>query len=87
MRLLGSGRNVKYSRENDILASYTWGDPPTSLRERVRREVKHEGPDKRKPPTLLKNVGGKMEREKGFEPSTLALARRCFTTELFPRNL
>ncbi len=25
-----------------------------------------------------------MEREKGFEPSTLALARRCSTTELFP---
>ena len=24
------------------------------------------------------------EREKGFEPSTLALARRCSTTELFP---
>jgi hypothetical protein len=27
-----------------------------------------------------------MEREKGFEPSTLALARRCSTTELFPRG-
>ena len=27
-----------------------------------------------------------MEREKGFEPATLALARRCSTTELFPRN-
>jgi len=27
-----------------------------------------------------------MEREKGFEPSTLALARRCSTTELFPQN-
>src|SRR2546428_6277826 len=26
----------------------------------------------------------KLEREKGFEPSTLALARRCSTTELFP---
>jgi hypothetical protein len=25
------------------------------------------------------------EREKGFEPSTLALARRCSTTELFPQ--
>src|SRR5215475_3894715 len=24
------------------------------------------------------------EREKGFEPSTLALARRCSTAELFP---
>ena len=27
-----------------------------------------------------------MEREKGFEPSTLALGRRCSTTELFPQN-
>ena len=27
---------------------------------------------------------GVLEREKGFEPSTLALARRCSTTELFP---
>ncbi len=27
-----------------------------------------------------------LEREKGFEPSTLALARRCSTTELFPRG-
>jgi len=27
---------------------------------------------------------GSMERETGFEPATLALARRCSTTELFP---
>ena len=27
-----------------------------------------------------------MEREKRFELSTLALARRCSTTELFPLN-
>jgi hypothetical protein len=27
-----------------------------------------------------------MEREMGFEPTTLALARRCSTTELFPLN-
>src|SRR2546428_9705854 len=27
---------------------------------------------------------GKLERETGFEPATLALARRCSTTELFP---
>ena len=27
----------------------------------------------------------KLERETGFEPATLALARRCSTTELFPR--
>ena len=26
----------------------------------------------------------KLERETGFEPATLALARRCSTTELFP---
>jgi hypothetical protein len=26
----------------------------------------------------------KLEREMGFEPTTLALARRCSTTELFP---
>lgn len=29
-------------------------------------------------------VVGKLERERGFEPPTLALARRCSTTELFP---
>ena len=29
----------------------------------------------------------KMERKTGFEPATLALARRCSTTELFPQNL
>ena len=29
---------------------------------------------------------GLTEREKGFEPSTLALARRCSTTELFPQS-
>src|SRR5688572_3963945 len=33
------------------------------------------------PPELASEV---LEREKGFEPSTLALARRCSTTELFP---
>jgi hypothetical protein len=27
-----------------------------------------------------------LERETGFEPATLALARRCSTTELFPLN-
>lgn len=27
-----------------------------------------------------------MERETGFEPATLALARRCSTTELFPQR-
>lgn len=26
-----------------------------------------------------------MERETGFEPATLALARQCSTTELFPQ--
>ncbi len=30
--------------------------------------------------------GVKMEREKRFELSTLALARRCSTTELFPQK-
>jgi hypothetical protein len=34
----------------------------------------------KKPPGLP----GVMEREKGFEPSTPALARRCSTAELFP---
>jgi hypothetical protein len=29
---------------------------------------------------------GKMERKTGFEPATLALARRCSTTELFPHE-
>src|SRR5207245_3681276 len=29
-------------------------------------------------------LAGIMERETGFEPATLALARRCSTTELFP---
>ena len=27
-----------------------------------------------------------MERETGFEPATLALARQCSTTELFPHK-
>lgn len=31
---------------------------------------------------LMRSV--KLERETGFEPATLALARRCSTTELFP---
>ncbi len=30
------------------------------------------------------NLLKKLERERGFEPPTLALARRCSTTELFP---
>jgi hypothetical protein len=29
----------------------------------------------------------KMERETGFEPATLALARQCSTAELFPLML
>ena len=34
---------------------------------------------------ILKKYLRKLERETGFEPATLALARRCSTTELFPR--
>ena len=34
---------------------------------------------------LLKCSYGKMEREKGFEPSTSTLARLHSTTELLPR--
>src|SRR5437763_457627 len=34
--------------------------------------------------TTYVQVIDKMERETGFEPATLALARRCSTTELFP---
>ena len=30
------------------------------------------------------NLLKRLERERGFEPPTLALARRCSTTELFP---
>jgi len=41
---------------------------------------------KKKAPASPRLTGAKLEREKGFEPSTLALARRCSTTELFPRN-
>ncbi len=48
--------------------------------------VTNKGTIKEKPPITLGIIGGTMEREKGFEPSTLALARRCSTTELFPRN-
>ena len=39
------------------------------------------------PGRVCKSIGcvvGKLERERGFEPPTLALARRCSTTELFP---
>lgn len=68
-----------------------WDGHPTSPGERVTPEVTLqvtlEPLRNEKPPTFLENVGGKMEREKGFEPSTLALARRCSTTELFPQEL
>jgi integrase len=46
-------------------------------------EQKNEGPAA---PIFSGAAGPYMEREKGFEPSTLALARRCSTTELFPQN-
>lgn len=39
-----------------------------------------------KTPDNREVAGGKMERENGFEPSTLALARRCSTAELFPQR-
>jgi integrase len=39
-----------------------------------------------KAPGNQKVTGGKLERENGFEPSTLALARRCSTAELFPQR-
>ena len=32
----------------------------------------------------MRNLLKRLERETGFEPATLALARRCSTTELFP---
>jgi hypothetical protein len=68
-----------------------WNGRATSPGERVTLQVTPrvtlEAPRNEKPPTSVENVGGKMEREKGFEPSTLALARRCSTTELFPQSL
>ena len=33
---------------------------------------------------ILRRTTTMLERETGFEPATLALARRCSTTELFP---
>ncbi len=33
---------------------------------------------------VLQKSMKRLERETGFEPATLALARRCSTTELFP---
>ena len=39
---------------------------------------------KERPEEGLSRVGDCVERETGFEPATLALARRCSTTELFP---
>ena len=50
----------------------------------VHDKRKKREPEARNSPATS---GSYMEREKGFEPSTLALARRCSTTELFPRNL
>ncbi len=46
-------------------------------------EQKKEGPEIRVSPGTS---GPYMERENGFEPSTLALARRCSTAELFPQK-
>ncbi len=53
----------------------------------VTSRVTVPGAPKDKTPTSLVDAGAEMEREKGFEPSTLALARRCSTTELFPQEL
>jgi hypothetical protein len=52
----------------------------------VTARVTVEGSGNQKPPTTLELSGVELEREKGFEPSTLALARRCSTAELFPQD-
>ncbi len=62
------------------------GTPAAVTQDEVTVEVTGEGTTNDKPPTTLTIVGGELEREKGFEPSTLALARRCSTAELFPQN-
>jgi integrase len=49
-------------------------------------ELKHEKAKGRSSGFPLERPALQMEREKGFEPSTLALARRCSTTELFPQE-
>ena len=36
---------------------------------------------------INKDKEKKMERETGFEPATLALARQCSTAELFPHEI
>ena len=41
--------------------------------------------NKKKPAATATGFYYLLERETGFEPATLALARRCSTTELFPR--
>jgi integrase len=40
----------------------------------------------KKPPRLIDLGASSTEREKGFEPSTPAMARQCSTAELFPRS-
>ena len=64
-----------------------WEAPAIVSPDLLTIRLTEQGTTNANPPTTLGIVGGTMEREKGFEPSTLALARRCSTTELFPRNL
>ena len=65
-----------------------WENTPAAVtRNEVTVGVTGKGTTNDKPPTTLTIVGGELEREKGFEPSTLALARRCSTAELFPQVL
>lgn len=59
---------------------------PDAVTAGVTSRVTVEGTGNEKPPTTLELSGVELEREKGFEPSTLALARRCSTTELFPQE-
>jgi len=61
--------------------------PQDAPNTQVTVRVTDQGTTNDKPPTILTIVGGELEREKGFEPSTLALARRCSTAELFPQIL
>ena len=65
---------------------------PTSRTQRSRCSTRRQGgaTDGQRGREYMKKPRGFRgfeEREKGFEPSTLALARRCSTTELFPQDV
>ena len=80
----GSSRGAEQASPRSLAGSCREGRPPRTLPVKGTQLLLIPRSRNRILPVVVETES--LERETGFEPATLALARRCSTTELFPHR-